>query len=586
MAGHRHAPERIDARLSEAASVLAVADWTTAATLFGDVLADSADPPTRALALEGLARCRWWLDDGPGCLAALEDAYRAHRAAGDVRGAARAATSLGYDSALFGRGSAVAQGWLGRARELLQAREVADGSAHQGPNSTSPAQGPAVPAQGPAVPEQGWLTVREAELCLNVTHDPHAALECARRTHALGLELGHSDLELVGTALTGFAEVQLGRPDEGLARLDTAAAGALGGDVADLMWVGKICCWLVAACQQVQDFSRAAQWCERVEELCASRGLDALMTTCRVQHAAVHVATGRWSMAESALAVVIDGSQQSTRSFRIDAVVQLGELRRRQGRLDDAWLLLDQAEFDPRAIVSRALILIERGEPERAWTSVRGVLDSAHPADRLRRGVILLSALRCAVAAGATGEAAGCLAELQALDAQLDSPPLHAQVHVARSLLADPHERAALLGEAVRTFREAGMPFDEAEARLALAGVLGSEGVADEARRHAGIAAQLLDALGADERADAARALIDVTTTTAAPVADTTTGPLSARETEVLALVAGGLTNADIAARLVISEHTVHRHISNILTKLGQPTRAAATAYALTAGLL
>jgi pimeloyl-ACP methyl ester carboxylesterase/DNA-binding CsgD family transcriptional regulator len=62
--------------------------------------------------------------------------------------------------------------------------------------------------------------------------------------------------------------------------------------------------------------------------------------------------------------------------------------------------------------------------------------------------------------------------------------------------------------------------------------------------------------------------------------------PLTERETEVLRLVALGLTNREIAASLVLSEHTVHRHVANILRKLSQSSRAAATAHAARAGLI
>lgn len=60
--------------------------------------------------------------------------------------------------------------------------------------------------------------------------------------------------------------------------------------------------------------------------------------------------------------------------------------------------------------------------------------------------------------------------------------------------------------------------------------------------------------------------------------------PLSARETEVLRLVAAGLSNREIASSLVLSEHTIHRHVANVLRKLGQSSRAAAAAYATRAG--
>jgi pimeloyl-ACP methyl ester carboxylesterase/DNA-binding CsgD family transcriptional regulator len=71
--------------------------------------------------------------------------------------------------------------------------------------------------------------------------------------------------------------------------------------------------------------------------------------------------------------------------------------------------------------------------------------------------------------------------------------------------------------------------------------------------------------------------------TRTAPAAD---GALTRREAEVLQLVAEGLGDAEIADRLVVSPHTVHRHVANIRTKLGQPSRAAAAAYAARHGLI
>jgi DNA-binding CsgD family transcriptional regulator len=62
--------------------------------------------------------------------------------------------------------------------------------------------------------------------------------------------------------------------------------------------------------------------------------------------------------------------------------------------------------------------------------------------------------------------------------------------------------------------------------------------------------------------------------------------PLSAREAEVLRLVAEGLSDTEIAGRLIVSPHTVHRHVANIRFKLGQPSRAAAAAYAARRGLI
>ena len=72
----------------------------------------------------------------------------------------------------------------------------------------------------------------------------------------------------------------------------------------------------------------------------------------------------------------------------------------------------------------------------------------------------------------------------------------------------------------------------------------------------------------------------------AAPTEPNGASPLSRRETEVLRLVAAGLSNREIASSLVLSEHTVHRHVANILGKLTQSSRAAAAAHATRAGYI
>jgi pimeloyl-ACP methyl ester carboxylesterase/DNA-binding CsgD family transcriptional regulator len=72
----------------------------------------------------------------------------------------------------------------------------------------------------------------------------------------------------------------------------------------------------------------------------------------------------------------------------------------------------------------------------------------------------------------------------------------------------------------------------------------------------------------------------------AVPVATNGDSPLTDREAEVLRLVAVGLSNREIASSLVLSEHTVHRHVANILRKLTQSSRAAAAAHATRVGYI
>ncbi|WP_296607007.1 tetratricopeptide repeat protein, partial [Nocardioides sp.] len=317
-----------------AEAALKAGRWDEAAASFG-ALGD-AD----ARAQEGLAQVGWWRDDVVVALGAREAAYRTFRATGDDRGAARAASALGYDSMLFGKGVAVGRGWLARAEDLL------------GPDRD--------------VPEAGWLAVRQAEVALNVDHDAVVALDAATRAVDVGRAIGDGALTIVGRALVGLALVRQGDVVGGMPLLDAAVAAATAGDVEDLMWMGKICCWLINACQETRDLDRTADWCARVEDICAERDLAPLFAVCRTQYASILMASGRAQEAESALLDVLARLEGSRRLSRLEAVAHLGELRRRQGRFAEAEDLLRQAGDAAAAVTSLTQLDLDRGETERA----------------------------------------------------------------------------------------------------------------------------------------------------------------------------------------------------------------------------
>ncbi|GAA1210697.1 hypothetical protein [Rhodoglobus aureus] len=312
--------------LSSAQAALDAGSWQVARTAFLAVAEETADP----LAYEGLAQAAWWLDEGATCVGSRETAYRRHRELGDSLGAARAATSLAWDSLLFGHGEAVALGWWTRAESLL---------------------------------------------------------------------------EVVGMALQGVAMTSVGNVEGGMAKLDASVAAATSGDVVDPMWMGKVCCWLIIVCNRNRDVTRAADWCRRVEAICAERNLAPLFNVCRIQYASVQVARGSWSEAERELTGVIERLSGSQRTSRLEAVVQLGELRRRQGRLDEAESLFTQAEFHPVAISRLARIHLAGGDSASAWTAIRGLLDRLPQNSRVVRADVLYLAVVASQAAGEVEEA-------------------------------------------------------------------------------------------------------------------------------------------------------------------------------------
>ena len=238
---------------------LARGSWAEALELLGDV----GDDPE---ALEIAAVAHWWLDDADATLAARERAYRRYQKRGDRIGAARMASALSWDAILFGGRTAVAHGWLGRASRLL--------------------------ADEPPGAEHAWLAVREAEVEL-AAGDPIAARQAAQRAISIAAGLGHEDIEIVGRSLEGLSLVYAGLVGEGMQRLDESAAAATAGDIKDLMWVGKVCCNMIMACEAVGDVERATQWCAEVTEFAQRWELRTLFNVCRTQYAAVLAADGR-----------------------------------------------------------------------------------------------------------------------------------------------------------------------------------------------------------------------------------------------------------------------------------------------------
>ncbi len=523
---------------ADADAALRAGRWVQAGELFAQLAAVTED----AGAHEGLAQAAWWLDDADVTLGAREAAYRSHRYSGDVRGAARAAAALGYDSMLFGKGVAVGRGWLARAADLLGDR--AD------------------------VPEAGWLAVRQAEVALNVDHDAVAALSASTRAQVVGRETADEDLVIVGQALAGLARVRLGDLEGGMPLLDAAAAAATAGDVADLMWMGKICCWLISACQETHDLGRAGDWCARVEDICVQRELAPLFAVCRTQYASILLAGGDSQEAELTLLDVLARLQQSRRLSRLDAVAQLGELRRRQGRLAEAEDLLQQAGYRAEALTSLARLRLDEGDAGRAWTTVVELLRSIPPGQLLERVDALAVAVAAGVAVGRLDDARASAGELRRIATRVDTPALHAHAHAAEARLADEDGAVEQWQDAARLFHTAGLTFDEADVRIELAAALRRAGDEAGARAQEKSAQAALAPLRCGQSGSTAAA-----------------SPLTARQTEVLRLLARGLSNMEIAADLHLSEHTVHRHVANIYHALDLSSRAAAAAYAVGHGL-
>ncbi|HEX7525316.1 MAG TPA: LuxR C-terminal-related transcriptional regulator, partial [Gaiellaceae bacterium] len=439
-------------------------------------------------------------------------------------------------------------------------------------------------ADEPTCPEHAWLAVREAEVALN-EGVPAVALAAARRAIALGEETGHDDVQVVGRSLEGYALVQEGAVDEGMRRLDESAAAATAGEIEDLMWTSKVCCNLISACESVGDVERATQWCEEMKEFAQRWELRTLFNVCRTQYAAVLLRQGTWSEAEHELTAAIGVLGSGRRATLVEGTARLGELRRRQGRLDEARSLFAQSELHSVARIGAVELALDEGDAATALALAERLERATDEQRRLLRIDVLLLLVRAAAAASRLDVAGVAVEELDRLANIVGTHGARAASARAAGTLAladgDLETAQHRLEDAVDLYGLARSPYERARARLTLARVLQELGSAERAHAEADAAHTAFGELSAQRDAAEAAELLQLLSP-----ATQRSGPLTPRELQVIELVSAGCSNREIASQLVVSEHTVHRHVANILRKLGEPTRAAAAARATRDGLV
>ncbi|HSI98409.1 MAG TPA: LuxR C-terminal-related transcriptional regulator, partial [Gaiellaceae bacterium] len=345
-------------------------------------------------------------------------------------------------------------------------------------------------------------------------------------------------------------------------------------------------CFLVGACTAVLDYERAYEWCDRIAEFADRWGSRYMLAFCRAEYGFLHLSRGRWEDAEAVLEASLQDFATSRPAWVEGPLVALAELRRRQGRRAAAVDLLQEAQASRGAQLVRARLALDAGDALRAVELVERLLRQV-PADRvLERGPCLGLLVHARAAGAELEEATAALDALREAEALIGTEALRGRVDLAQGVLAaaaGEHERARTLFEdALDRLERTGMPFEAARARIELATSLVALGRSAAAAREASAALERLLELGAEAEAERARRMLEAS----ADDGGMPSSALTSREREVLARLADGMTNRQIAERLVVSEHTVHRHVTNILRKLDLPSRTAAAAHAIRAGLL
>jgi ATP/maltotriose-dependent transcriptional regulator MalT len=519
------------------------AAWEEAQARFEEAVSAGDEPE----AWEGLSRATWWLGHQAETLAARERAYRGYRDVRDACGAARMAMWLASDHLDFRGDDAVASAWLGRGRALLRGREPCA--------------------------ELGYITLLDADIALLARSDPAAAERLAREALDIGRNVGDTGVEVVALALLGSALVASGAVAAGLQHLEECGAMAIGEEFADSAAPGWALCHTVSACADVGDFGRAEQWCRALHTWSAVWQARHFFGVCRTAYGEVLVTHGDWSTGEQELLSAMDDLRTTRPALAAPTAARLGRLRLRQGDLVEARTLFETALPLPHAILGLGELALMSGDLEAAADAADRVLRRPGEASILNRfpALELLARARAAAADGEGADAA--TAELEGAAARMATPYMQGRARLVRARVlaaAGDHDAARQAAEdAEDHFTGCSAPYEAAEARLLLSTVLDALGRPERAAAEESAARAALVLLGSKERKDG-RASAE----------------LSPREADILRLVAQGLGDAQIAERLFLSPHTVHRHIANIRTKLDVPSRAAAVAHATRTGLL
>jgi DNA-binding CsgD family transcriptional regulator len=523
------------------------AAWNEALEQF--TLADEA-APLGAQDLQLLAMSVFMLGRVDDFLRLMERAHHAYLDEGDALAATRCAFYLGVNLAIRGE-VARASGWFGRGHRLVE-------------------------REGRECAEQGYLLLPEAMRQL-MTGSYAGAATTAAEAAEKGDRFRDADLLALALHIQGQSLIKQAHTAEGLRLLDEAMLGVTSGEVSPVI-TGVVYCGVISGCEDAYDVRRAQEWTEALSRWCEQQPeLVAFTGRCLAHRAGIMQLRGAWAEALEEARRARERSEQAMNDAATgEALYQQGELYRLQGDFAAAEAAYKDANRwgrEPQPGLS--LLRLGQGDDGAAAAAIRRALGET--TDPLSRTRLLPTHAEIALALGDVEEARRAADELSAITANYGSTMLRAiAARVQGSVaLAEGDARSALvsLREGCGLWQELEAPYETARTRVLIGLACRSLGDDDTAALELETATSLFEQLGALPDLARVEALADGT-------GISESHGLTRRELEVLRLVAAGKTNREIAAALVVSEHTIARHVQNIFTKLRVSSRTAATAFA------
>jgi DNA-binding NarL/FixJ family response regulator len=498
--------------------------------------------------VELLATAAFMLAREEEAVSYLERAHRLHLERGESSRAIHCAiwTCL----VLFTRGEiGPASGWLGHAQRLLE-KEPDDCG------------------------QRGYLLIprifqQEAE------GDFAAAAETAEQIREIGERAADGDLFVLGLCSQGEMLLKDGRVREGLALLDEAMVAVTSGDLSPFV-PGIVYCSVILSCLTVYEAGRAREWTLALDRW--SRGqpqMVAFTGRCLVHRAEVFQLQGSWRDALEEATRAGERFEQMGSAAAGLAHYRRAELLRLRGEFvaaEDAYRDATRFGWEPQP--GLAQLRLAQGKVEAAVAAIRRA--NAETSEPLKRAALLPASVEIMLATGNVEDARSACLELESIGARYESAMLRAIVTYAQgaSSLAEGDPRAALvfLREAAENWTGLDAPYEVARTRALVAEACRGLDDEDSATLELEAARAAFGELGAAPDLARVEALLSR--------APAERHGLSDRELQVLRLVAAGKSNREIASELIISEHTVARHLQNIFAKLEISSRTAATAFA------